>query len=314
MRTSLRATTQVEGNDTWFRQQHLRLIEPAATSTKLPTFAHPAEAAIAELLTFHRVRWTYEPTTFVLERHDDGQLAECVRPDFYLPDHRLYLELTTMRQSHVTRKNRKIRRLRALYPGAEVRVLYRRDLEQIVDAESRCIAVPPPTLGERLVRARSIEHRLHQLADQLKETSTPDQVIALDAEAVPAARLLAAPLGLVPELLRLTRFQPGVSRQPIRVLRGPQSGVDGRRVLLVAGRLGTGLRCAYARYWLERHSAAQVELVTLVEQPNLQLIPVPVRAAAFTFPGCIAGFGLDIGGQFGVEPDLVSVIEGNPPG
>ena len=39
----------------------------------------------------------------------------------------MYIEITTLNQKLVTRKNRKARRLRELYPDVEIRVLYQRD-------------------------------------------------------------------------------------------------------------------------------------------------------------------------------------------
>ena len=56
--------------------------------------------------------WLYEPHTFVLEQDADGRVTEAFTPDFYLPDQDLYLEVTVMKQSLVTRKNRKLRKLR----------------------------------------------------------------------------------------------------------------------------------------------------------------------------------------------------------
>ena len=49
-------------------------------------------------------------------------------PDFYLSEHGLFLELTTLRQELVTVKNRKLRQMAELYPEVQVRVLYRRDV------------------------------------------------------------------------------------------------------------------------------------------------------------------------------------------
>jgi hypoxanthine phosphoribosyltransferase len=77
------------------------------------------------------VAWEYEPRTFVLERDDDGRVAEAMTPDFYLPDEDLYVEVTVMRQPLVTKKNRKLRKLRLRYPGVQVELLYRRDLERL---------------------------------------------------------------------------------------------------------------------------------------------------------------------------------------
>jgi hypothetical protein len=48
-------------------------------------------------------------------------------PDFYLPAYDLYIEITTLNQKLVTKKNRKARRLVELYPDVSIRVLYQRD-------------------------------------------------------------------------------------------------------------------------------------------------------------------------------------------
>ena len=92
-----------------------------------PRFVNEAELEYAKILDYHGVPWEYEPHTFVLERDVDGRVVEAFTPDFYLPDQDLYLEVTVMKQSLVTRKNRKLRRLRELHPELNVKILYRRD-------------------------------------------------------------------------------------------------------------------------------------------------------------------------------------------
>ena len=94
-------------------------------------FAHDAERFFAELLDYYGVAWEYEPVEFVLSWSPDGVATCGFRPDFYLPDHRLFIELTTLRQDLVTEKNRKVRRLEELYPGISVKILYRRDVEDL---------------------------------------------------------------------------------------------------------------------------------------------------------------------------------------
>jgi hypoxanthine phosphoribosyltransferase len=88
---------------------------------------------VAKLLDFYGIRWEYEPRSFVLETDDEGRVIEAARPDFYLPDQDLYVEITTMKQSLVTRKNRKIRKLRERYPDVKVKLFYRRDIERLVE-------------------------------------------------------------------------------------------------------------------------------------------------------------------------------------
>ena len=92
-------------------------------------FAHPVERDLASLFDELGIPWEYEPHTFVLERGPNGEIVEAFTPDFYLPDQDMYIECTTMRQRLTTRKNRKIRKLRAT--GKLVTVLYRRDFERL---------------------------------------------------------------------------------------------------------------------------------------------------------------------------------------
>jgi hypothetical protein len=96
-----------------------------------PRFANKAELECAKILDFHGVPWDYEPRTFVLERDEEGQVIEAFSPDFYLPEQDLYVEVTVMKQSLVTRKNRKLRKLRQQYPEIKIKLFYKRDVERL---------------------------------------------------------------------------------------------------------------------------------------------------------------------------------------
>ena len=96
-----------------------------------PDFAHPVERELARIFDEIGIPWEYEPTTFVLERDADGRVTSAFTPDFYLPEQDLYVEVTVMRQSLVTRKNRKLRELKRLYPEVKVKLFYRRDIERL---------------------------------------------------------------------------------------------------------------------------------------------------------------------------------------
>ena len=96
-----------------------------------PRFANPAELEYAKILDWYGIPWQYEPTTFVLERDAEGRVTEAFSPDFYLPDQDLYLEVTVMKQSLVTRKNRKLRKLRQLYPEIRIKLFYERDFMRL---------------------------------------------------------------------------------------------------------------------------------------------------------------------------------------
>src|SRR5579864_9356935 len=99
---------------------------------KRAAFNHPSEEVFANLLDFYRIAWEYEPRSFPLQWDKDGRVIEAFTPDFYLPEFDLYLELTTMKQTLVTRKNRKIKMLRAVYPHINIQVFYQKDLQDLV--------------------------------------------------------------------------------------------------------------------------------------------------------------------------------------
>jgi hypoxanthine phosphoribosyltransferase len=103
----------------------------AKTPTEQPRFQNDVERECAKVLDYYGVRYEYEPHTFVLERDADGRIVEAFTPDFFLPEQGLYIELTTMKQSLVTRKNRKLRRLREQYPDVKAKLFYKRDIERL---------------------------------------------------------------------------------------------------------------------------------------------------------------------------------------
>ena len=96
-----------------------------------PHFANEAEVECARILDFHGIAWEYEPHSFVLEQDENGRVLEAFTPDFYLPEQDTYLEVTVMKQSLVTRKHRKIRKLRERYPDIKIKLYTRRDFERL---------------------------------------------------------------------------------------------------------------------------------------------------------------------------------------
>ena len=102
--------------------------------TEPPRFAHESEAEVARILDDAGIPWEYEPDTFVLEEAD-GRVIEAFTPDFYLPEADVYIECTAMKQSLVSRKNRKVRKL--CERGEMVTILYRRDIERLVELYGR---------------------------------------------------------------------------------------------------------------------------------------------------------------------------------
>jgi cytidylate kinase len=108
------------------------IVPPDRVHVERKVFGHPSEEVFANLLDFYRIAWDYEPRSFPLQWDKDGKVSEAFTPDFYLPEFDLYVELTTMKQANVTKKNRKIRLLRAIYPHVNIQVFYQKDVQDLV--------------------------------------------------------------------------------------------------------------------------------------------------------------------------------------
>jgi hypoxanthine phosphoribosyltransferase len=150
-----------------------------------PAFAHASEAEMARILDFYAVRWEYEPRAFPILWNLDGAVVESFAPDFYLPELDLFLEMTTLRQKLVRKKNRKLRRLRELYPDIRIKLFYARDFRALMLKYGKLALVDalsgtPGQVGPG--RVPPIEE---------------DEIIELDATVVAAAEELpaAAPAG-----------------------------------------------------------------------------------------------------------------------
>ena len=101
-------------------------------NAKKVKFAHESEKEFAKILDFYRIKWEYEPNTFTLEWDENGNPTVCFSPDFYLTELDLYIELTTMNQNLVTKKNYKIRKLKELYPDVNIKLFYKKDYNNLL--------------------------------------------------------------------------------------------------------------------------------------------------------------------------------------
>ncbi|MBI3679928.1 MAG: cytidylate kinase family protein [Acidobacteria bacterium] len=118
-------------------QMRLRLARygispPGKVALKRKPFANHSEEIFTNLLDFYRIAWEYEPKSFPIQWDEEGRVLEAFTPDFYLPEFDLYVELTTMKQAHVTKKNRKVKLLRTIYPHINIQVFYQKDFRNLI--------------------------------------------------------------------------------------------------------------------------------------------------------------------------------------
>ena len=286
-------------------------------------FAHPAERDLARLLSYYRIRWVYEPTTFAVARGADGQPTELFTPDFYLPDHGLYLELTTMRQRLVTRKNRKLRLLRERYPNVRIKLLYRRDYLRLIEA----YAAPRDRqarsrIGRILLGAEQIRARIAELAATVAATvmggdrerdARPLLVLGVGRGSERFLGAMSTALGgegleVETDLVQLSRWRMPRGSGKARVQPQPGAALTGRRVLLVEDIVSTGLSLRYLLQWLRRRGVTKVETCALLDRPAARLVEVPIRYVGFEVPGeSLIGYGLYRRREFCTLPFIATV-------
>lgn len=107
--------------------------QASLTMSKLPEMKNESEIDFAYMLDMYHIDWRYEPKTFPIEWDDEGRVTLAFSPDFYLPKFNLYLELTTMNQKYVTMKNKKAKKVREMYPGVNVRIVYKKDFANMME-------------------------------------------------------------------------------------------------------------------------------------------------------------------------------------
>ena len=114
------------------RSDDSRRRHPSVVPSIPQPFAHPSEQLFSQLLTLYGFQWIYEPLEFPLDWDEKGVPVRGFRPDFYLPERRLFIELTVLEQRLVTKKNGKVRRFRQLYPEIPLLVVYQRDFHTLL--------------------------------------------------------------------------------------------------------------------------------------------------------------------------------------
>lgn len=101
--------------------------------TLRPALKNQSEEEFAKILDMYQIDWKYEPTTFPIQWDAEGNVTMAFSPDFYLTKFDTYIELTTMDQRYVTQKNKKVKMVRELYPGTNIKVVYKRDFYSLIE-------------------------------------------------------------------------------------------------------------------------------------------------------------------------------------
>jgi len=227
------------------------------------------------------------------------RVVEMLTPDFYLSDLNLYVELTTLKQSLVTEKNRKLRRFRELYPESNIKLLYRRDYHRILakfgfgplaEAEVRGI-------DRVLFTARQVRRRVNQLGKQISEDYKGTQPVLVGVLRgmlcfmADLMREITLPVEI--EFMAVSMYE-GDNDSAVRLTKDLDHSISGRDVILVEDIVDSAMTLNYLMGHLRAKGPASVEVCTLFDKRARRLVDVPMRYIGFDAPDeFLVGYGLD---------------------
>ncbi|MCS7207631.1 MAG: hypoxanthine phosphoribosyltransferase [Dehalococcoidia bacterium] len=280
-----------------------------------PPFAHPSEAEFARILDFYGVRWQYEPRSFPI-RWEGERVVEMFTPDFYLPDLDLYVELTTLKQSLVTEKNRKLRLLRQLYPDIKIKLLYRRDFHRLL---ARYGFGPLAQAGVRgiervLFSTEAIQKRVAELGRQISQDykgKEPVLVGVLRGVLCFMADLMRAiSLPVAVDFMAISYYGKG---EGVRITKDLDMDIRGRDVLLVEDIVDTGMTLHCILRHVESKGPASLRVCALLDKRVRRIADVPLHYVGFEVPDeFLVGYGLDYLERYRNLP-FIGILKPEPP-
>lgn len=98
-------------------------------------FAHNSEKIFAEHLDLFDIDWVYEPTSFPL-KWGSGAIRMMFTPDFYIPSLDIFVEITTMNQKLITRKSKKIKIAKKLYPEKHFKLINEKEFYNFLEIDN----------------------------------------------------------------------------------------------------------------------------------------------------------------------------------
>ena len=273
-----------------------------ATTLRPTTFAHSSEEDFAKLLDFYCIEWLYEPRSFPL-RWEGAKVTEMFTPDFYLPELDLYVELTTLKQSLLTEKNRKLRQLRTLHPEINVRLLNKSDFVKLLAkygygplGEAKVEGVDRVLYSHAQIqrRVRTLARRISAdyAGERLMLVGVLKGVVCFMADLM---QHLSLPVTL--DFMAISYY--GRDDQVVEITRDLDSSITGQHVLMVEDIVDTGMTLNYILGHLSAHSPASLRVCTLLDKRARRLVNVGLDYAGFEIPDeFVVGYGLDYKGEY----------------
>ncbi len=267
------------------------------------TFSHPSEEEFAKLLDFYRIEWLYEPRSFPLAWKGDS-VTEMFTPDFYLPELDLYIELTTLKQSLITEKNRKLRRVKELYPEVNVKLLNKSDYLKLLAKYGYGSLAEAKVQGiNRILFSHTlIQRRVRALAKQISDDYAGQHLVLVGilkgVICFMADLMQNISLPLTIELMAISYY--GSNTEPaVKITKDLDSSISCSHVLMVEDIVDTGMTLNYILNHLSAHNPASLHVCTLLDKRVRRLIDVQLDYIGFEIPDeFVVGYGLDYQGEY----------------
>lgn len=277
--------------------------EAIPTDVEASNFAHPAEEEFSHLLDFYGVKWLYEPRSFPL-RWNGNRTVVMFTPDFYLPKEDLFVELTTLKQSLVTEKNRKLRHLRELYPDINIKLLYRRDIHRLLAKYEYGPLAHEKVQGiEHILFTKTqIQKRVSELGRQISNDYNKERPILIGvlrgAVCFMSDLMRKIDLPLSVDFISVSTFD-GSDTSKVSIINDVQMDLKDRHVLIIEDIVDTGMTVNYLSQQLRSKNPASLKICTLLDKPIRRLIDYQLDYVGFEAPDeFLVGYGMDYLGKY----------------
>jgi len=283
--------------------QGMQRVEQAAPGGPLRlartvTFANPSEAEFADVLDFYNIEWVYEPRAFAVEWKDD-RVTEEFTPDFYLPALDLYIEVTVIKQRLATEKNRKLRRLRQLYPEVKILLLHKNQFNSFLARYGSGPLAQARARGIKkvLFQPAEIEAMVKSLAARISADYAGQRPLLIGIQRgflcfmADLTRRITVPLEV--DLMSISYFSGG-DHSMFLITKDTDLNIAGRHVILVEGVVDTGMTLSAILNRLKTRQPASLEVCTLLDKRVRRIVDVPLKYVGFEVQDeFVVGYGLD---------------------
>ena len=163
---------------------------------------------------------------------------------------------------------------------------------------------PEPEIGEILVQADQLKHRIRELGEQISRDYEGKDLLLVG--------VLKGAVFFLSDLMRHISIPCEVdfmavasygsateSSGVVRILKDLDTPIEGRDVLIVEDIVDSGLTLQYLLRTLQARGPATLEVCALLTKPERRTVDLPTRYIGFEIPDKFAiGYGLDHAERF----------------